>query len=92
MLCPDDYSVFLPKLEEMDVRIVWSQQYRAKPHTSMTFYREHFPDRFISLGDNLDWPARSPDLGDCENNSLEYTYIPKILGEVKNIFVQLLPT
>jgi len=49
--------------------MVWFQHDGARAHTaraSMSVLREMFPQHVISRGDDVPWPARSPDLAACD--------------------------
>jgi len=53
----------------IDLSSVWLQQDGATAHrgrASMSVLREMFPQHVISRGGNVPWPARSPDLSDCD--------------------------
>ena len=57
---------------------------------SMSLLRQHFPDRLISLRDDLQWPPRSPDLTPCDFflwgylKSLVYVDRPRTIAHLKN--------
>jgi len=58
-----------PKLDDVDTEDVWFQQDGATAHTarrSLRVLREMFPRRLISLGGDMEWPARSSDLSPCD--------------------------
>ena len=58
--------------------------------TQCNFFREHFPERLISLRGDLPWPARSPDLNLCDFflwgylKSIVYNDRPQTLLHLKN--------
>jgi len=59
-----------PKLEDVDTEDVWIQQDGVTAHTarrSLRVLREMFRGRLFSLGGDMEWPARSPDLSPCDS-------------------------
>ena len=55
----------LVRRDGVDIEQQWMQQDGATPHTaggSMTWLKEHFPDRLISLKAEVEWAPHSPDL------------------------------
>jgi hypothetical protein len=60
-----------PELQRLGVEThtLWFQQEGVTPHTVRTAMRvlnEMFPGRVISRRENIEWPARSPDLNACD--------------------------
>lgn len=47
---------------------IWFQQEGAMVYTSRPIVelREHFPQRLTLIRENLDWPARNPNLSPCD--------------------------
>ena len=53
------------RTNDVGMRTQWFQQDGATPHTateSRNLLRRHFPQRFISLYEDIEWPPYSPDL------------------------------
>jgi len=78
----------------IDLSSVWFQQDGETAHTaraSMSVLREMFPQHVISRGDDVPWPARSPDLSACDYflwrylKSRVFISKPRTITELKQI-------
>lgn len=93
-----------PILDGMDISEMWFQQDGAKCHTaaeSRELLKTRFADRFISLGDNIEFPPRSCDLTPLDFFLWGYvkekvyannpTTIPELKNEIRRIIGEIQP-
>jgi len=72
----------------IDLSSVWLQQDGATAHTgraSMSVLEEMFPQHVISLGGNVPWLVRSPDLSACDYFSWGYLKSRVFISKTRTI-------